>query len=226
MENVNATLEYLASSKIQGRLSDWEKSFTESLNKQFKNRGKLSDRQIETLSGVYQKHAPSVIEAQANFEGQFRKDETTQQLWEAVISYYEENPPYYSNVVRLARNNKEFIPSRTLYTRMTENTYFQKWLELKNKEPAFNAGDLVRVHGQSPNQTFIGHAHKKLGARPHIYSHSNWAKAKKEKHMFLIEGVCKETWTNSVGSKLYKVIDISGETPYSLYFEERHLKKV
>jgi len=132
MENVNATLEYLASSKIQGRLSDWEKSFTESLNKQFKNRGKLSDRQIETLSGVYQKHAPSVIEAQANFEGQFKKDETTQQLWEAVISYYEENPPYYSNVVRLARNNKEFIPSQTLYTRMTENTYFQNWLKLKN----------------------------------------------------------------------------------------------
>jgi len=44
--------------------------------------------------------------------------------------------------------------------------------------------------------------------------------------MFLIESICKDTWTASMGSKLYKVIDISGDTPYSLYFEERHLKKV
>lgn len=226
MENVNATLEYLASSKIQARLSDWEKSFTKSLSTQFKNRGELSSRQIDTLGGVYQKHAPSMINAQAKFEKQFKEDGTTQQLWEAVISYYEENPPYYSNVIRETRNNKEFIPHRALYIKMTENTYFQKWLELKNKEPAFDVGDLVRAHGQSPNQIFLKNAYGKLGTRPHIYSHSNWAKAKKEKHMFLIESICKDTWTASMGSKLYKVIDISGDTPYSLYFEERHLKKV
>lgn len=226
MENVNATLEYLASSKIQARLSDWEKSFTNSLSTQFKNRGELSSRQIDTLGGVYQKHAPSMINAQAKFEKQFKEDGIMQSLWEAVISYYEENPPYYSNVIREARRNKEFIPNRTLYIKMTENTYFQKWLSVKSKEPTFDVGDLVRVYGQSPNQIFLQNAYAKLGTRPFIYSHNNWSKAKKEKHMFLIEGICKDIWTTSKGSKLYKAIDISGNTPYSLYFEERHLKKV
>ena len=223
MELINATIDYLVSSNNLERLSPWEKSFTESLADQAAKNGVLSERQVEVLNNIYNKHSPAAIDAASSFKEQFKAEVDIRELWFSAIEYYEQNPPYYSSLVQTVRADKDFVPSQSLHKKLTENGYFQKWHFLINKEPDFLIGDLVQIRGERPNSTFIGCMQSHLNSRPILYR--DWNKLKKEKHMLLVEDVCDFVWTLSKGSKLYKVMDVSGETPYSLYLEERHIKK-
>ena len=223
MEQVAATINYLTSADTLERLSPWEKSFTQSLATQHAKNGALSVRQTEVLNDIYGKHTPDAIEAAASFKERFKSVADMRDLWFSAIEFYEQNPPYYSSLVQTVKSDKDFVPKQGLYEKLTENTYFRKWYFLKNKEPDFQIGDLVQIRGQRPNSTFLAQAYDQIGKRPHLYR--DWDRLKKEKHMLLIEDICAHTWTFAKGSKLYKVMDVSGETPYSLYLEERHIKK-
>ena len=231
MKTVADILAHLSMTVVQERLSQWEKDFTSSLGEQYSKNGFLSNRQIEVLKGVYDKHSPEKVKEASSFQQEFKNSKELQSLWGSAIEYYKQNPPYYGNVIIQAEANPDFIPPKSLISRMTENKYFERWLSLKNSKPVFEVGDLVRLSGQPPNSTFIGKAEKKIkednpsfSYYTSLYWHRAWSKAKEEKHMLLIQDICDYTFTSAKGSKLYKCLDISGDNGI-IYLEERHMRE-
>jgi len=231
MKTVADIISHLNLPEVQENLTPWEKGFTQSLSEQYSAKGFLSNRQIETLKSVYDKHSPEKIKNAVSFKKGFKENKELQELWASAIQYYEQNPPYYGGVVQQAKADENFTPTKKLLENMTGNKFFQRWLALKNSTPLFKVGDLVKVHGQPPNATFIGRADKEIKKQDptfsyynSIYTVRNWGLAKKENHLFMIEEVCDFTFTSSKGSKLYRALDISGDCG-TMYLEQRMMKE-
>jgi len=231
MKAVADILSHLNLPEVQESLTPWEKNFTQSLSEQYTAKGFLSNRQIETLKNVYDKHSPEKIKNAVSFKKGFKENKEVQELWAFAIQYYEQNPPYYGGVVQQAKADENFTPTKKLLEKMTNNKFFQRWLALKNSAARFKVGDLVKVHGQPPNATFISRADQQIRKQNpkfsyynSIYTVRNWGLAKKENHLFMIEEVCDFTFTSSKGSKLYRALDISGDSG-TMYLEERMIKE-
>ena len=229
---ISDILSYFQQPKIVEGLSQWEKGFVESLSAQFADRGNLSERQVATLQKVYHKYSPEKLKDELSFKKEFGQGGEVYELWNHAIQYYEENPPYFASLVSKVRQNKDYIPTKELFEKLTSNKFFQKWYDLKKAPAIFSVGDLVMVSGQRPNKTFINKAANKLEEEncgfsfwSSIYSGQKWYQAKTQKHLFLIQEVCDYTFTLSTGSKLYRAIDISGEGG-TLYLEQRMIKEV
>jgi len=229
--NIEQMLQYLSSPEIKPRLGTWLEGFVQSLSEQFERKGALSPRQEQVLVQNFKKFSPMALKAVANWQEEFENSEEFQSLWADAIAYYEQNPPYYGQLLARAKAEEDFIPGKEVLLKMTGNYYFMKWRHLKNKAPDFEIGDLVQVHGQPPNATFKTLAARKIkqwdasfNFYNSIYREPRWRQAKALNHMLLIQEVCDYTFTSAKGSKLYKVLDISGEA-HTLYLEERMMKK-
>lgn len=228
---IEEILNYLQDEQVQKNLGEWHKEFVLSLAGQYKEKGSLSTRQVECLGGVYEKYSPEKMKSAADFKADFKKNKELQQLWKLAVEYYEQNPPYYQDVVREAKSNEDFIPTKNLVDKMTGNNFFKRWHKLRTANAIFKPGDLVKIAGQAPNRTFIERACMNLKkSNPgfdyykSIYAGGRWYKAKKENHLFLVEKVCDFTFTLSRGSKLYLALDISGDSG-TMYLEERMIKE-
>jgi hypothetical protein len=230
-KSVEEIFSHLQSKLAHERLGHWQKGFVQDLFEQYKKTGSLSVRQTECLNDVYEKNSPEKIKEAVSFADSFRHDRKLQEVWKAAIEYYEQNLPYFHDVVLKAKSEKDFVPTRELFKKMTENNFFSSWYKLKNAPAFYEVGDLVKIAGQKPNQTFVEKAGNKLRqSNPDfnhyksIYSGGRWYQAKKEEHLFLIEEVCDFIFTLSRGSKLYRAIDISGDSG-TMFLEQRMIKK-
>jgi len=229
--NTEQILKYLSTPEIKPRLGAWLEGFVDSVSRQFERKGALSPRQEQVLVENFKKFSPMALKAVANWQEEFQNSEEFQSLWADAIAYYRQNPPYYGQLIARAKTDEDFIPGKEALLKMTGNSYFKKWRHLKNKAPDFEIGDLVQVHGQPPNATFKTMAVRKIrewdasfNFYESIYPDRWWRQAKATNHMLLIQEVCDYTFTSAKGSKLYKVLDISGDA-HTLYLEERMMKK-
>ena len=73
----------------------------------------------------------------------YKKSPKKRELFAFAAKYYSETR-YFSSVTRRYREDPEwYVPSHNFYQRMTENTYFQRWLPEAKKAPRFSTGDIV-----------------------------------------------------------------------------------
>jgi hypothetical protein len=124
-------------------LNNWEKSFITSINSYFGKHGRVSNKQWATIQKVEANHSPEVIALRQawndNFTDEMRRN------WDIAMDYYENNPPYFQDLVSSYRVSPEMIPTAKLYHKIVENKYVQNVIATIQSEPLYDIGALVVV---------------------------------------------------------------------------------
>jgi hypothetical protein len=98
----------------------------------------LTRPQIETL-----KRWEEWLSDSEKWSDTYRKSPKKKELFSLATRYFAE-AGYYTRAIRSYTEDPEgYIPPRSLYDRMIENTYFQRWLPEVKKAPRFVVGDIV-----------------------------------------------------------------------------------
>jgi len=112
--------------------------------KQCEKYGGLTARQAESLVKWEAEYcSPEAVKSLESWEKDYKKSLKKRELFKDAITYYSQ-AGYFTTKVREYREDPEnFIPSISLFGRMTDNPYFQRWVGEKNTIPRFKSGDMV-----------------------------------------------------------------------------------
>ena len=124
-------------------LSNWEKRFITSVNSYFEKYGRVSNKQWATIQKVEANYSPEVIAQRQAWNDGFTDE--MRQKWEIAMNYYENNPPYFQDLVHRYRTSPEMIPTAKLYAKIVENKYVQNVIATIQSEPLYDIGALVVV---------------------------------------------------------------------------------
>ena len=124
-------------------LSNWEKGFITSVNSYFQKHGRVSNKQWATIQKVEANYSPEVIAQRQAWNSSFTDE--MRQKWNIAMDYYENNPPYFQDLVTKYRLSPEMIPTAKLYSKIVENKYVQNVIATIQSEPLYEVGCLVQV---------------------------------------------------------------------------------
>ena len=87
-------------------LNNWEKNFITSVNSYFQKHGRVSNKQWATIQKVEANYSPAVIAQRQAWISGFTDE--MRQKWEIAMDYYENNPPYFQDLVHhISRNGSD-----------------------------------------------------------------------------------------------------------------------
>ena len=124
-------------------LSNWEKRFITSVNSYFEKYGRVSNKQWATIQKVEANYSPEVIAQRQAWNDNFTDE--MRQKWNIAMDYYENNPPYFQDLVHRYRTSPEMVPTAKLYHKIVENKYVQNVIATIQSEPLYGVGCLVQV---------------------------------------------------------------------------------
>mgnify|MGYP003141277830 CR=1 FL=1 len=124
-------------------LNNWEKGFIISVNSYFQKHGRVSNKQWSIIQKVEANHSPEVVAQRQDWFSNF--DDEKRQKWQLAMDYYENNPPYFQDLVHRYRLSPEMIPVERLYNKIINNKYIQKVINVSLAEPLYDVGSLVQV---------------------------------------------------------------------------------
>ena len=124
-------------------LSNWEKGFITSVNSYFQKHGRVSNKQWATIQKVEANYSPEVIAQRQAWNSTFTDE--MRRKWDIAMDYYENNPPYFQDLVTKYRLSPEMIPTAKLYSKIVENKYVQNVIATIQSEPLYEVGCLVQV---------------------------------------------------------------------------------
>ena len=238
-------LSYLKQEEIAARLNGWEEDFTESILEQWIDKQRLSQRQEEIIRKIYSKHSPEAITLTKSYEEEFRSSEEMMERWRLAVRYYRETG-YFSHAVDAYDRIENYIPPQNLYEKMTDNKWFNRFFEMKQTEPKFHVGQLVRLTSKRPGSTYFSTIFSSGPIKEYCgYDKEGWNMPSPYEFRKLCRGGVR--WrelmenktarliiedipdfvpvSNAAGSRLYKVKDIFG-TYEHVILEERHLRAI
>jgi len=124
-------------------LNNWEKNFIASVNYYFQKHGRVSNKQWATVQKVEANYSPEVIAQRQAWNDDFTDE--MRQKWEIAMDYYENNPPYFQDLVTRYRLSPEMIPTSKMYNKIVENKYVRNVIATIQSEPLYEVGCLVQV---------------------------------------------------------------------------------
>ena len=124
-------------------LSNWEKGFITSVNSYFQKHGRVSNKQWATIQKVEANYSPEVIAQRQAWNSSFTDE--MRRKWDIAMDYYENNPPYFQDLVTKYRVSPEMIPTAKLYNKIVENKYVQNVIATIQSQPLYEVGCLVQV---------------------------------------------------------------------------------
>ena len=120
-----------------------ERSFGESLHKNAKKWGKLTDKQWSAFQRMEARQSPEVKASQKAWKDAWNKEKARK--LKVAAEYYLLNPPYFGEAAKTIMEDEAYVPSEKLYRKMVENKYVQKVLATIDADPLYPAGSLVMV---------------------------------------------------------------------------------
>ena len=124
------------------KLSDKDRSFAESLQRQFKDGGKLSPKQIECIDSMERRYSP---------EAQLKRERWVQSYKEhfrptaLICANYYVTTMYFRDLSVKIATDENFVPTQKQYNALTQNKYAQKAIKAATEPPAFPVGSLCKV---------------------------------------------------------------------------------
>ena len=193
--------------RIERLLSDEDlnqstRDFVSSLQEFFSNKKFLTEKQLNALVRVESRFSSQEKEKLKSW----RKEYQEKHLIEAtILADYYKVEGYWLNVAQAILNDKEYVPPRHTYHKMSTNKYAQQVLRNFYAEPKFAKGSLVQIRSTVGNTTVSWHL-----------------KDFRNRLAFVIEH--DPTFLSSVkGGKGYKILPMGHGTP--IRAEERNLMK-
>lgn len=131
-------------------LTDWERNFVDSLSKGWDKYNSITENQYQTLQKVASRYDSENIARWEDWRSKW-SDERREKM-KVMARYYLANPPYFSDLAKIALDDDKYIPTEKAYNAMCENKYSQKVMNIHNSDPMFPAGSLVmaRTSRQTP----------------------------------------------------------------------------
>ena len=191
-----AVTERIEAVMARAEVGSWDHNFLGSVLQQNRERGQLSQRQLEILAKVEERYSQSALDKKAAWAGCWTEEMADRMR--VAAAYYAANPPYYGDLARQVLDNPNFVPTERQYRAMVENKYAAKVITAHFAEPAFPVGSKV-----------MGRANAPFGI--------------KGKMGFVMKTDAKPVTNAARGTKVYMVLPVGEPTP--IYCEERHLKR-
>ena len=197
----------------------WEQGFVDSLEHQFKQKGRLSVSQERHLFKLTDKYNMDKIrEAQ-----QWNKNYGPEQRDIAVkcAKYYDgQYTNYFHDIVTKVLDNPEgHILSLGEYNKLCKNKYALKVLASYDAPEKFAVGDMVQIRAN--NRVDIANTDQKTGAHPRGVA-ATWSFA--DKTCMVLEVNALPITRAAKNSRVYKVLIIDETSP--IYVHESDLKKL
>ena len=200
-------------------MNTWELGFVESLEYQFKQKGRLSDSQEKHLFKLTNKYNMDRIrEAQ-----QWCKNYGPEQRDVAVkcAKYYDaQYQVYYHNIVSKVLNDPEnHILTLGEYNKLCNNKYAKKILSSYSAPEKFAVGDMVQIRAN--NRIDIANTDHKSGA---VAKGTRSTYMLADKTCMVLEVNAKPITRAAKAARIYKILIIDETSP--IYAHESDLKKL
>jgi hypothetical protein len=127
-------------------LSDGDRRFAGSLEKQFKDSGTLTAKQIECLEKMEQRYSPESVLKRERWAQTYKQEHRETAL---ICAKYYVTTQYFRDLsVRIA-TDEDFVPTERQFEALTENKFAKKAIVAATAPPAYPAGSLCRVRANS-----------------------------------------------------------------------------
>jgi hypothetical protein len=138
VKNGEARFESLMAKK----LSEKDRSFAESLKRQFEDSGKLSPKQIECLEKMEQRYSPETVLKRERWAQSYKGDHRETAL---IAAKYYRTTQYFSDLSSNILIDEDFVPTERQFEALTKNKYAKKAIATATEPPAFPVGSLCLV---------------------------------------------------------------------------------
>lgn len=209
----NSSITRIESLISTGKLNSWGLSFANSVLSQIKVGRALSTNQLATIAKL-----EGQITDQAAFSQTFSAEDRA--LFERAVTYYR-STGYFSSVIASFDEDSNYVPSKVVFSKMTDNSFFKRVIASEQAQAKFSEGDLVTISSTVGNSArgreVMRQIKQKMGIDPYSSGGSSEIRG-----MIL---VCDAAPVKSAvrGGKLYSVLWFGLSAP--MMVEERDLKR-
>ena len=123
-------------------LSERDRKFAESLNKQFEDGGKLSAKQIECVEKMEQRYSPASVLKRERWAQSYKAEHRPTAL---ICANYYVTTMYFRDLSVKIATDEDFVPTEKQFNALTKNKYAQKAIKAATEPPAFPVGSLCKV---------------------------------------------------------------------------------
>lgn len=128
--------------RSESELTEWEKSFLDSIDQFFGSKNRLSQGQYNTFKKIESRFAPNIKAAREEFNNQLN-DDMRRDIKIVAQTYKNKNSPYHRNFVSSVLDNEHFIPTKEQWDKFMNNKYAKGYLDNFKSHPKFKVGDTV-----------------------------------------------------------------------------------
>lgn len=188
--------------------------FMRSLLEQFNAKNSLSHAQVRCLEDNERKFSEDNVNAAhaANKAWKDSFDAEKREKLQAIAKWYKDQyeaniqPFYYREACEAVLSNPDYVPSETLYNKLVENKYSQRYLENRKKPAKYADGDVVILNSTGRKNRSV-----------------NYRMSREIDNTFIVVEAT-DLFTAVNGSRHYKLLPIGGDQ--IVQAEERFLKKI
>ena len=155
VQNGEARFESLMAKK----LSEKDRSFAESLKKQFEDGGKLSPKQIECVERMEQRYSPESQLKREHWAQSYKADHRETAL---IVARYYRTTMYFRDLASKILLEEDFVPTEKQFNAIAKNKYALKAIATATEPPAYPVGSLAKVRANY-NLVQKPHLHNQIG---------------------------------------------------------------
>tara|TARA_R100001163_G_C4993278_1_gene145076 strand:+ start:82 stop:735 length:654 start_codon:yes stop_codon:yes gene_type:complete len=190
-------------------MNDWSRDFCESITEQIEKGRKLSDKQMDVLTRIFNENTEEEVQKLERWSDDF---ELKYSSVAALLANYYKTTPYYRDVVNDILGGK--VPNRRSFFKMLNNKFAHKVIEEAERPAKFRINDYVLGNAKCSHDHLEAVDSGRLGR--HIYNDFRLRGG-------FIVGISSMIKSHARGAKRYKILPLGSTV--SFWVEERHIKK-
>ena len=140
-------------------LSERDRKFAESLQRQFDDQGKLSPKQVECVEKMEQRYSPASVLKRERWAQSYKG--ANREIAMICARYYR-TTSYFRDLATKVLLDEDFVPTEKQFNALTKNKYAKKAIAAATEPPAFPVGSLAKVRANY-NLVQKPHLHNQIG---------------------------------------------------------------
>lgn len=200
-------------------MNTWEQGFVESLEHQFKQKGRLSVSQEKHLFRLSDKYNMDKIREAQEFAKNYGPEQRDI-AYKCALYYDGQYVHYFADIVNKVLDDPTgHVLTLGEYNKLCKNKYALKVLDSYDTPELFSVGDMVQIRAN--NRIDIANTDQKTGAHPRGVA-ATWSFANKT--CMVLEVNAKPITRAAKAARIYKILIIDETSP--IYAHESDLKKL
>ncbi len=140
-------------------LSERDRKFAESLQRQFNDQGKLSPKQVECVEKMEQRYSPASVLKRERWAQSYQGEHREVAI---ICAQYYRTTTYFRDLATKILLEEDFVPTEKQFNALTKNKYAKKAIAAATEPPAFPIGTLAKVRANY-NLVQKPHLHNQIG---------------------------------------------------------------